>query len=62
MSSGGPFQGPYDVIVDDVFASSDGGHKVGDTISIMDHPFRISGIVGTRQGGRKLLRIDTMGS
>jgi len=37
--SGGPFQGPYDVIVDDVFASSDGGHKVGDTISIMDHPF-----------------------
>ena len=59
--SGGPFQGPYDVIVDDVFASSDGGHKVGDTISIMDHPFRISGIVEHGKGGRKLLRIDTMG-
>jgi putative ABC transport system permease protein len=59
--SGGPFQGPYDVIVDDVFASSDGGHKVGDTIPIMDHPFRISGIVEHGKGGRKLLRIDTMG-
>ena len=59
--SGGPFEGPYDVIVDDVFASADGGHKVGDTIVIMDHPFRISGIVEHGKGGRKLLRIDTMG-
>jgi len=59
--SGGPFQGPYDVIVDDVFANSDGGYKVGDTITIMNHPFHISGIVEHGKGGRKLLPIDTMG-
>jgi putative ABC transport system permease protein len=58
--AGGPFQGPYDVIVDDVFANSDGGYHVGDTITIMNHPFRISGIVEHGKGGRKLLPIDTM--
>jgi putative ABC transport system permease protein len=59
--SGGPFQGPQDVMVDDIFAGADGGHRVGDTITIMDHPFRISGIVEHGKGGRKLLQIDTMG-
>jgi putative ABC transport system permease protein len=59
--SGEPFQGPYDVIVDDVFARSNGGHKVGDTIQVINHPFRISGIVEHGKGGRKLLPIDTMG-
>jgi putative ABC transport system permease protein len=59
--SGGPFQGPYDAIVDDVFAGSDGGYHVGDTISLLKHPFRISGIVEHGKGGRKLVDIDTMG-
>jgi putative ABC transport system permease protein len=59
--SGGPFQKPDEVMVDDVFASADGGHRVGDTIVIMDRPFRISGIVQHGKGGRKLLPIDTMG-
>jgi putative ABC transport system permease protein len=58
---GGPFQGPDDVIVDDVFASSDKGYRVGDTVKIMDHPFRISGIVEHGKGGRKLMPIATMG-
>jgi len=58
---GGPFQGPYDVIVDDVFASSDHGYHVGDTLTFWDHPFRISGIVEHGKGGRKLLPIETMG-
>src|ERR1700723_2363177 len=30
--SGGPFQGPHDAIVDDVYAQTDKGHHVGDTI------------------------------
>ena len=59
--SGGPFQGPDDVIVDDVFASSDKGHHVGDTIKILDHAFRISGIVEHGKGGRKLMPLETMG-
>lgn len=59
--SGGPFQNPYDVIVDDVFARSDKGHKVGETIPIMNHPFRICGIVEHGKGGRKMIPITTMG-
>lgn len=61
---GGPFQGPYDVIVDDVFARSKkggGGYHVGDKIEIYNHDFRISGIVEAGKGGRKLLPLDTMG-
>jgi putative ABC transport system permease protein len=60
--SGGPFQGPNDVIVDDVFARAGQGHRVGESIMILNHPFRISGIVESGKGGRKLLPIDTLSS
>jgi putative ABC transport system permease protein len=59
--SGGPFHGPNDVIIDDIAASADGGHRVGEQITIMDQSFRIAGIVEHGKGGRKLLRIDRMG-
>jgi putative ABC transport system permease protein len=59
--SGGPFQGPNDVIVDDVFANSDKGYHVGETIQILGHPFRISGIVEHGKGGRKLMPLETVG-
>jgi len=59
--SGGPFHGPKDVIIDDIAASADGGHRVGEPITIMDQSFRIAGIVEHGKGGRKLLRIDRMG-
>ncbi len=59
--AGGPFQGPNDVIVDDVFARTNGGYKVGDTIKILNHPFRICGIVEHGKGGRKLVPLDTLG-
>ena len=59
--SGGPFIGPNDVIVDDYFAASDHGHKVGDSISILKHDFRISGIVEHGKGGRKFIPIATLG-
>jgi putative ABC transport system permease protein len=57
--SGGPFQGPYDVIVDDYFAGMN--HKrVGDQVEILNHQFRISGIVPHGKGGRKFLPLTTM--
>lgn len=57
--SGGPFQGPYDVIVDDFYA--DGNHKnVGDTIEVLNHEFRISGIVPHGKGCRKCLPLATL--
>ena len=59
---GGPFQRPYDAIVDDVFAKSKkGGYHVGDKIQLLNHEFRISGIVEAGKGGRKLMPLDTMG-
>jgi putative ABC transport system permease protein len=58
--AGGPFQGPYDMIIDDVAARSNGGYHVGSTIEMYNHTFRISGIVEHGKGARKLLPLDTM--
>jgi putative ABC transport system permease protein len=59
---GTPFQGPNDVIIDDYYARADQGHHVGDTIQIMKHSFRVSGIVEHGKGGRKFLPIKTLGA
>jgi putative ABC transport system permease protein len=57
--SGGPFQGPNDVIVDDLFARAK--HvKVGDTTEIFNRPFRVCGIVESGKGARKYLQIGVM--
>jgi putative ABC transport system permease protein len=61
FKEGGPFKGPYDAIIDDILASSNKGYHVGGDITIMDHTFRITGIVEHGKGGRKLIPIDTMG-
>ena len=60
--SGGPFQDPNDVIVDDVFARNGKGYHVGDMIPILNHTFRICGIVEHGKGGRKFLPIKTLGA
>ena len=56
---GGPFQGPQDALVDDIFARSKHA-KVGDTIEILNHEFRIAGIVEHGRGARKFLPIATL--
>lgn len=57
--SGGPYQEPNDIIVDDYFAN--GAHKkVGDTINVLNHDFRICGIVEHGKGGRKFLQLSTL--
>ena len=56
---GGPFQGPNDCLVDDFFAQSQ--HvKVGSTIEILNHPFRVAGIVEHGRGARKFLPMSTL--
>jgi putative ABC transport system permease protein len=62
--AGGPFQGPDDVIVDDKWAKTDGGHHVGETVSIqtLHHNFRICGIVESGRGGRRTIPIETLGA
>lgn len=56
---GGPFQGPYDVLVDDLFAKSKHS-RVGQTVEILNKKFRISGIVERGKGARKFVPIDTL--
>jgi putative ABC transport system permease protein len=61
--SGGPFQGPNDVMVDDLFARSGKGYHVGDMIPVINgHEFRICGIFEHGKGGRKFLPIRTLGA
>src|SRR5580658_6398028 len=64
--SGGPFQGPNDIIVDDLYARSTPKNGVprvvGATIQELNHPFRISGIVEHGKGGRIFLPIHTLGA
>ena len=56
---GGPFQGPNDCLVDDFFAQSQ--HvKVGSTIEILNHPFRVAGIVEHGRGARKFIPMGTL--
>ncbi|MGA3131649.1 MAG: ABC transporter permease [Terracidiphilus sp.] len=62
---GGKFQGPNDAIVDNIQAASRNPatgrpYVVGDTVQVLDQPFRISGIVEEGKGGRKLIPLDTM--
>jgi len=57
--SGGPFEGPNDAIVDDLFAQSKHA-KVGDPIEILNNRFRICGIVEHGKGARKFIPITTL--
>ena len=61
FDSGGPFQGPNDVIIDSILAEAHHPrYRAGDTIQVLGHPFRISGIVEPGKGGRTLLPLDTL--
>jgi putative ABC transport system permease protein len=57
--AGGPFQGSYDAIVDDFFAGMK-RVKLGDSIEILNHQFRVCGIVAHGKGARKFLPLATM--
>lgn len=56
---GGPFKGPDDVLVDDYIARQ--RHvKVGDSMTILNHEFRISGVVENGRGARKFVPMSTL--
>jgi len=56
---GGPFQGPDDIMVDDYFAGQKNVH-VGDKLAMLNHEFRISGIVENGKGARKFVPMTTL--
>jgi putative ABC transport system permease protein len=56
---GGPFEGPDDVIIDDYYAAA-GKVKVGDRVELLNHTFRVVGIVEHGKGARKFMPITTV--
>ncbi|HLJ25180.1 MAG TPA: FtsX-like permease family protein [Candidatus Angelobacter sp.] len=56
---GGPFQSPDDMIVDDYFASGSNVHA-GTTVEILNHKFRIAGVVEHGRGARRFIPLKTM--
>jgi putative ABC transport system permease protein len=63
--SGGPFQGPNDIVIDDLYARSapkGETRTVGSTIQLLNHAFRVSGIVEHGKGGRIFVPIHTLGT
>jgi putative ABC transport system permease protein len=56
---GGPFRGPRDVLVDD-FIARQKNVSVGDTMEILNHQFRVCGIVENGRGARKFVPIGTL--
>jgi putative ABC transport system permease protein len=56
---GGPFQGPQDILVDD-FIARQKHVKVGDAMEILNHQFRVCGIVENGKGARKFVPMATM--
>jgi putative ABC transport system permease protein len=57
--AGGPFTGPNDVIIDDFIATSQ-HRQVGQSMTVLNHKFRICGVVEHGRGARKFLQITTM--
>ncbi|MDE3179222.1 MAG: ABC transporter permease [Acidobacteriota bacterium] len=56
--SGGPLNGPYDILVDDWYARSH--HlKVGDTVKLLNHDFSVVGVVEHGKGSRLFIPIAT---
>ncbi|MBZ5720953.1 MAG: ABC transporter permease [Acidobacteriia bacterium] len=56
---GGGFHGPDDCLIDDYLAQS--RHvKVGDTLAILNHNFRVAGIVEHGRGARKFIPMATL--
>ena len=57
--SGGPFQGPYSMIIDDLEAGSK-HRKIGDQVEVLNHEFTITGIVEHGRGARQFIPLQTL--
>jgi putative ABC transport system permease protein len=56
---GGPFQGPDDILVDDIYTN--GKHvKIGDPVELFKHTFHVAGIVTHGKGARLFVPITTL--
>jgi putative ABC transport system permease protein len=55
---GGPFTGPYDIMVDDWYAKAN-NVRVGGTLNLLNHDFHVSGIVLHGKGARLFIPLAT---
>lgn len=58
---GGPFKEPYDMIVDDIYAVGNKVH-VGSVVNVLNHEFRVCGMIPHGRGSRRYVPISTMQS
>jgi putative ABC transport system permease protein len=56
--AGGPFQAPYDILVDDIYAHANHS-QVGRTLNLLNHEFRVAGIVEHGKGARMFIPLTT---
>jgi putative ABC transport system permease protein len=56
---GGPFRDPFDVLVDDLHARNN-RLKLGETVQLLAHQFRVCGIVEHGKGARVFIPISTL--
>jgi putative ABC transport system permease protein len=56
---GHAFHGPNDILVDDIYATSHHS-KIGDTVDLLNHKFRVAGIVAHGKGARLFLALATL--
>jgi len=56
---GGPFQGPYDILVDEYYARQNKLH-VGQTVNLLNHDWRIAGIMPAGLLGRFIVPLQTL--
>jgi putative ABC transport system permease protein len=57
--AGGPFEGPEDILVDDFFAHQK-NVRIGEKIEVLNHQFRVCGIVEHGKGARKFLQLSSL--
>ncbi|HVA00598.1 MAG TPA: FtsX-like permease family protein [Terriglobia bacterium] len=55
---GGPFSGPYSILVDDWYAKAH-GVKIGTTLTFLNHSFHVAGIVMHGKGARLFIPLQT---
>jgi putative ABC transport system permease protein len=56
---GGPFEHPDDMIVDNIYASANKLHP-GVTVNVLNHNFRVSGVIPSGRGSRRYVAIRTL--
>ena len=56
---GGPLEGPYDVVVDEIYSRYK-KVRVGDTLNLLNHDFRVVGVVESGKMSRIFIPIQTM--